>query len=310
MKNPAQILTLCAIALITLTWPARAAGQEGGVGIVEEIRGTAFWRQNAAARTNRLEPMSDTGRRLYPGEQVRCARGCSLTLLLGRRRKLIRPSAWFTIHRASSSQSDPFKKMLDDYGRPGGRDRGGSLQVFTPSDHSVVLIEQFVVRWLPSAAGCTLSLSIRDIRGNRVWRKESADGASGSLDDASAKQALAEYRAKNGLGPVTLAVDNSCGSMAVLSFSLLSARGELSLKEDLAFWDKQPGTFVPHLGRASVYNRYRMFPQAADAYEAALMEALDSQHLLIRAITAHRVAGNLSRAADLIKRLPPGTNIP
>jgi hypothetical protein len=311
MMLRAWVLTVFICAVVISALPLRVDAQEGPAGVVEEISGTAFWRRNAKAKVERLSPESDLARRLYPGEQVRCAHGSVLHLRLGGEPKTIRTTGWFTIPRLSSARLDPFIRMLDDYARPSGIDRADGIRVFSPADHSAVLIEQFVIRWRPSAAGCAFSFLIQDVEANRVWRREDVDGASGSLYDASAAQALAEYRAKKGQGPLTLVVNDSCGSTTPpQSFSLLSAEDERALKEDLAFWDKQGGTFVPHLGRASVYDRYRMFPQAADAYEAALREVPGSRGLLLRAIKAQRATGNSERAAELKKRLPAGMNVP
>jgi hypothetical protein len=200
--------------------------------------------------------------------------------------------------------------MLDDYGRRGGRDRGGEMQVYLPADHSVALVKPFIIRWTPSAVGCSFTFLIQDVGDTKVWGKDDVEGAAGFLNDPSAERELIDYRARGGRGPLTMIVNDSCGSMIRLSFSLLTAENEQSLKEDLAFWDKQTGTFVPHLGRASVYDQYRMYSQAAEEYEAALKEAPSSVDLLLRTISAHRVTGNFTRAGELKKRLPKGTSIP
>lgn len=134
------MLTACAVvAVIALASPCQATAQEGGSGIVEEIRGVVFWRSNSAAREERLDPRADAARRLYAGEQVRCARGSRLRLLLGLRRRTVYASAWFTIPRPALTQSNLARRMLDDYGRVGGLDRGDQSKIFSPSDRSVAM---------------------------------------------------------------------------------------------------------------------------------------------------------------------------
>jgi hypothetical protein len=208
--------------------------------------------------------------------------------------------------------------MLDDYGRVGGLDRGGQSKILSPSENSTVVPGQFSIRWVPSAVGCTLSLTIRDVGGNLLWRREDVDGASGSLRDDGAVRvfdkgpgpALVSYRAETGRGPLTLQIDDSCGGENRVSFLLLSVKSEQSLERDLSSWGKEAGTLLQHLGRASVYSRYGVFQQAADEYESALRAAPESRHLLVRTIKAHRQTGNFLRARELEKRLPEGTNIP
>lgn len=163
---------------------------------------------------------------------------------------------------------------------------------------------------MPSAAGCTLSLTIRGVDGESLWRREDVDGASGSLTDDDARQVLVRYRAETGRGPLMLQLDDSCGGESQVSFILLSVGAEQSLKRDLASLRKEAGTLLHHLGRAAVYSHYGVFPQAADEYESALSTAPDSRHLLIRTIKAHRRTGNLLHARELEKRLPGGSNIP
>lgn len=318
IKTAALILTAFAVTVIALASPCEAIAQEGGAGIVEEIRGAVFWRPSQGAKEERLDPRADAARRLYPGEQVRCARGSSLRLWLGLGRRTVYPSAWFTIPRAATSRSNPARRMLDDYGRVGGLDRGEQSKILSPSENSMAAPGQFSIRWMPSAAGCTLALTIRDVGGKLLWRREDVDGASGFLTDDGAVRvfddgpgpALVRYRAETGRGPLTLQLDDSCGGETRVSFLLLSVKSEQSLERELSSWGKETGTLLQHLGRASVYSRYGVFPQAADEYESALRAAPDSRHLLIRTIKAQRRTGNFLRARELERRLPDGTNIP
>lgn len=318
IKRAALILTTCTVAVITLASPCKAIAQDGGAGIVEEIRGAVFWRPNPRAREQRLDPKADAARRLYPGEQVRCARGSSLRLWLGLRRRTVYTPAWFTIPRATPSLANPARRMLDDYGRVGGLDRGNQSKILSPSENSMAVPGRFSIRWVPSAAGCTLSLTIRDVGGKLLWRREDVDGTSGFLTGDDAVRAfdegpgavLASYRAETGRGPLTLQADDSCGGENRVSFLLLSVKSEQSLERELSSWGREAGTLLQHLGRASVYSRYGVFPQAADEYESALRAAPDSRHLLIRTIKAHRQTGNFLRARELERRLPDGANAP
>lgn len=307
-----RMLPLLASALaVVLALPLLAIGQEGSVGFVEEIRGTVSLRENSGAKPVRLDSRSDLARRLYPGEQVRCSRGGLLRLRLSSKTRIIAAgTGWFTIPRATGSNADPLQRALDEYGRTGGRKRGEALQVFSPSAHSVVLPEFFVIRWLPSTAHCVVSLVIREVEGNEVWRQNDIDSSSGFLDSDAARQALAKYRGQFGLGPLLLKLSDSCGNETSLTFSLLSGKREESLKRELELWNKEAEGVMFHLGRGYVFTSARMFSQAADEYESALMAAPESRDLLVRTILAHRSTGNFAREEQLRKRLPPGTPVP
>jgi hypothetical protein len=309
MKVTTRLLTLSAFTIFTIVLPSEVTAQEGGAGLIEKISGTVFWRQKAADKGERLDPRSDAARRLYPGEQVRCVRRSKLIIRLGRRRKQVPCADWFTIPPlASSKQSEPFKRLINEYGKVGGVERGESSQVFAPSHHSAVMPESFVIRWVPGAAACTLSLTIKGVGNQLVWRQDNVIDSSGSLQSATAKRHLTRYRNLAGLGPLTLTLDDSCRGETQVTFSVLSVQNERLLEQELAFWDKEPGPLVRHLGRASAFSSYRMYPQAADEYEAALRAAPGSRDLLTKTIRAHRRTGNFTRAEVLEKRLPPATS--
>jgi hypothetical protein len=304
MKVSALILALSAVGVFAFALPSEAAAQGGSAGIIEKINGTAYLRQTPVAAPEKLDPRSDAARRLYPGEQVRCARRSCLTLLLGRRRLVVRGADWFTIPPAPSSRSDLYNRMLHEYGRVGGIERGDSSQVFAPSDHSVVTPGRFIIRWAPSPSGCVLSLTIRDVGAGVVWREENVRGALGSLESASARRRLTTYRDLARQGTLIFTLNDTCGGAHQVTFTLLSAEKERLLEQDIALWDKEDGALARRLGRAAVFSQYRLYPQAADEYEAALMTEPHSRDLLTRTILAHRRTGNLTRAEDLERRLP------
>jgi hypothetical protein len=173
-----------------------------------------------------------------------------------------------------------------------------------------VIPEEFVIRWNQGPAIRTIALIIQVPGGGVVWRQDGVGGAPGSLASEPARQALATYRAEMGEGPLLLRVVDSDSNVTQVSFSLISALGEQSLRQELALWDRDTGQLVSHLGRASVFARARMFAQAADEYEAALLAAPESRDLLISTILSHRRTGNVARVEELTTRLPDGTAVP
>jgi hypothetical protein len=310
MKSVSWILSSFLAATIAVSLPCNAAVQEGSSGIVEKIRGTVFWKQNSNAKAIQLDAKLDAARRLYSGEQVRCAQRSMIRICLrGEVRKIHGPSSWFTLPKASSSRLDARRRALDEYGNLAGRSRTASARVFSPSDHSAVTPEMFVIRWNPGSVARTVSFIITQARGNEVWRRDQADGGSGFFTCNSAKQALRKYRAEFGQGPLVLKLIDSYGKETT-TFSLLSIQSELSLKQQLAFWNRKPRGLMSRLGRASLFIRYRMYPKAAEEYEAALSAAPESRELLIRTILAHRDTGNFARKEELERRLPAGTKPP
>jgi hypothetical protein len=314
MKTLAGIsLLLALVTVMSLSAPA-ARGQQGSAGLIEKLNGTVFLRHDGNAKETRLDPKSDVARRLYPGEQVRCEPGGFVRLRVGGRLKEIYgPSAWFTIPRKTGTQTNPLQKALDEYGRRGGRDRGDlapTVALFSPSDRSVVTPELFSIRWLPLKTRCTASFIVRDANGEQVWRQDGVRGRAGMLNSVAARRALRRYRNKAGAGPLELTLTSSCGEETQSQFSLLGVADEQKTKRELAAWAKEPGNLTRHIGRAEVFHRYGLFPQAAAEYEAALSKAPRSRELLTRTIVAQRRIGNSAREQELSKRLPAGSELP
>jgi hypothetical protein len=301
------------VVLLALAGPGSAAGQQGSNALIEKVSGGAFVRHDASAKPIKLE-QTDVARRLYPGEQVRCEQGGFLRLrVAGKLRDVYGPSSWFTIPRATSSQTDPLQKALDEYGRRGGRDRGGPVPaviVFSPSDRSVALPDLFTVRWVPSTKECETSFIIEDADGEKIWGQEHVRGTAGVLYSATARHALRKYRRVSGAGPLTLRLTDACGNETKVVFTLLAVTDEKLLGQELARWQKEPGNLTRHVGRGAVFAGYGMFPQAAEEYEAALAQAPQSLELLLRTIVAQRGVGNSAREQELTKRLPAGTEAP
>lgn len=314
MKSLAGISTVIAMVIVMVICAAGTTAQQGSTALVEKISGTVFLRHDANAKQSRLDPKSDAARRLYPGEQVRCEPGGFLRLRVGGRlRDINGPSGWFTIPREASGQTDPLRKALDEYGRRGGRDRGGKVPtvvVFSPSDRSVVRPDIFTIRWVPLKPQCDASFTIHDADGKQIWRQGHVRGTAGVLNSVAARRALRKYHREQGEGSLTLTLTGSCGEETQSAFSLLSLTDEQSLKREIVQWNKEPGSLTRHLGRAAVFTRYGMFPQAAEEYEAALAKAPQSRDLLMRTIVAQRRVGNSAREQELSKRLPAGTEVP
>lgn len=308
MKIFTLVLKISTSAVLILISSGQVFSQGRVAGIVQEIRGIAYWKKDSKAKEIRLDPRHDQARILNVGEQVRSHSDGYLRLLLCDGEKTLRGrTAWFPI---SVTQECPNRKAFDEYGRLGGRHRGQPMQVFSPANHSATTPGQFVIRWVPSKAKCTVQLAIKDAEGKPLWEEDDIDGNLGIWYSGKARQDLTRYRANGEEAPLLLRLTDSCANRTEITFSLLSVKGEAALQAQLDQWDKNPLTLMVHLGRASAFESARMFSDAAEEYEAALKLAPESRHLLLRTIMAHRITRNLDREEQLIKRLPLGTTVP
>ena len=244
-------------------------------------------------------------------------RGGKLRIRFDGKAVKIRPlMGWVTVsetdlskRREESRKANLYQKLIKGVAYNGGGDRAEPEPVYSPSKNSLVMPDTFFMAWNPHAVTRDLTVIIRDSAGRVVWKKESINGATGFLASGEAQQNLKKYRAKFGQGPLSLTMVKSYGDKITVDFSLLSVQGEQSLKQDLDFWGLGAGRLIRHMGRASLFADYEMYPQAAEEYEAALKLAPESLDLLKRTIQAHCDTGNFARIEQLKRRLPAGTKV-
>lgn len=296
-------LTVVFACLLAVSFPLQSSAQEAG--ILEEMRGRAYWKRDAHSKEIRLSSQRDKGRLLHAGERIRCDKGGRLLLQLYNRRMRIRcPSDWFPIPHVPPSLTNLARQALEEYGRTGGRDRGMSV-IYSPSNRSKVKPATFELRWAIKKLSHAFTVAVKEInpRGQEILRLNVRDGTSGRFASDEARRALAQYRTMRGHGPLLLLILDGEREIDTVSFSLLSVQDEATLEQELAFWDKERKGLWRHLGRASAFIRQRMFIDAAEEYEAALAQAPESIDLLKRTIGAQRRAGNFAREEELVQRL-------
>lgn len=291
--------------MVVLSCGSGVMAQPKVVGFIEDISGVGVL--NRGGKQIRLDPKTDMGRRLLPGDSVRPTKGAKLSLRIGKdSQHLEDPDKWFVVPNRvyARSERDPFRTAIDEYGRIGGRRRNvmRKSMVFSPADDSVVMPSLFGIRWAPSKKSCVATIEIQDPRGEILWQQKNVNSASGELNSETACQALESYRSTTDVGPLRLKFQDSCGNTEHSDFTLLPISEENSLNQELRFWGSDHGSLINHLGRAAVFSNYRMFSHVADEYEQALTLAPMSRDLLLRTIEAQILIGNVPRAKQLERR--------
>jgi hypothetical protein len=283
-------------------------------GYIAKIQGQVSIGEAGQAEAVLLDREADRGRRIYPGQRLRCEKGGKVLLHLSDGDRLLtHATGWFTVPQPRiTATRDARQKALDAYVRVGGRDRAvRPLRLFSPADHGAVIPRRFTIRWTPDARRCSLSFAIRDADGVLLWHQEGVRDDGGVIEPVAARDALQRYRAdKPGdSAPLMLELRDACGNESSVVFRLLSLEGERDVDDQLQSWASEGDMFLRRLGRASVFDDAGMYPEAALDYEAALALAPKGRDILLRSIAAHRLTGNDARADQLQRRLPPGTPV-
>lgn len=294
------------LSLLSAWAACAAAAQERDAGIVERIVGRASWRKNDGVRPTALRPGTDSARRLHVGESVKAGPGGTLALILcDGRRELHERDGWLKIQETSACQGGD---ALAEYGGIGGRDRGGEEPlIYSPANNEVIRPESFTLRWKPSPELSSFTAKIIKFDDDSVvWGQRVVNGATGVLQSAEVRQALALARSNSDAVRLVLMVRGARSLDTRVTFALLGVGEERELNRQLARWDADPSPLMRRLGRAAAFISRSMFADGAAEYEAALARAPRSHDLLVRTIQAQCDAANEPRVKELMKHLLPG----
>jgi hypothetical protein len=299
-----------AAVLLVAAWHAAGDDREA-IGYIEEIQGTV-WLKSSDTTAVRLSPQRDLARKVYDGELVRCEKDSSIRLRLGyESQKLyaMKVDTWFRLSPRWPKPTAPeVQEALVEYGRVGGRPKGGSgpssFSVYSPSEGSAIVAETFSIRWNHGSVDCPLVFRIHDMNRQQVWSQNGVASATGGLEASQLRRALLNHRAQERSTRLELTVEGRCMTERLITFKLLSIAESAALKEQLSNWDYQTDApILLHLGRAHVFARHGLYAEVASEYEDALILAPYSRELLLRTSAAQERIGNLPRAIVLADRL-------
>jgi hypothetical protein len=292
-------ILLCAVAALV---PCNLFCDDKVPAIIDHLSGPVFWKQSKDSPQVPLKE-TDVAKKVFAEERLKCDAGATLTVIIYDKLQEIRcPSGWFPIPSVSPQIAKSKIEAATTYGRGGGRDRSQTPGVFAPADYSEVQIGKFDIRWNRGVAMKSFSLVALEGQAKEIWKETfpSAD-ATGRFSSKSANDALLKYRQEVGDGTLILKWENAAKEKGYVRFSILMPEEEARLQADLTEWEKEPEGLLRRLGRASVFDRHKMFSEAAEEYEAALKIAPKGHDLILRTAEAHRRTGNYARQEELTK---------
>jgi hypothetical protein len=235
-------------------------------------------------------------RPLIAGEILKCgSTSGSLTLL---------DSQTYTTLSGTQTHKVEVSSVLNEvihYAEPAFT-RGGSPPetIFSsPASEGTIEPERFIVHWIPPAGIGDVELSVAPESGGlRLFSSRHFPGSSANFDSQQLRDALANYRDRNGFAPLVLRLRDADDHEYLVSFSVLTPPNQRRMEQELAAWEAKDG-LVRHLGRASVYSDFGLYSEAAAESELALKESPKSSLLLQLTANAERRTGNTARANEL-----------
>jgi hypothetical protein len=216
-------------------------------------------------------------------------------------KKITSSQKWVTIppipHDPQYSQ---IVGALGKLGIPGAtRGLAASSLILWPSEYSVVMPENFAIRWTPIAQKVRLSI-LSEAKDATLWGPAEVDGNTGFYKSSEVSAILAAYKNKSdSSGLVVIFSPANATDWEESHFSLLNGRTEQELNDQLEFWKKNTNGVALHLGLGYSFSRYKLFAESADEYDAALKSAPSSRYLLEDAMQANRLAGRTDRVKEM-----------
>jgi hypothetical protein len=293
---------------------SRAQSPKSVDGRIVSLRCAAKLQRNGPGTEVTLNPSTDNLLGLIVGNKVRCFGPGEMEVLVpGGTRTIKASDGWVTIDAALAGQTNlEIAEQLHGFGLVGAtRGNAADSRILWPAESSAVVPEHFVIRWKPVTQKIELSI-LSEAKDVTLWGPIEADGSKGSLKSDEVASALAAYKTKSSNPALILTVTFANASdWEEAHFSMLNGRQEQELNTQLDFWEKNTKGLALLLGRAYCFSRHKLFAEAADEYDSALVSAPESRYLLEEAIEANRLAGKPTRVKELQTRLesqPKETN--
>lgn len=286
--------------------------QKTTVGYINAVKGKAYLLPRGSQKPILLNPDRHKFHPLHPGDKLRCDKNSQLVIRLYDGQTRIMPSKQWFVVPSPPPRNDRVLKALNAYGRTAGRTRDpyyGWVRVISPASVQEtleppprVLPHKVVIRWLPpDEATGTLTIELRAPNGAQLWREENVPIAAGELDSPQLRNALQQYREQSGASALQLKLTSQEGGAVVVRFALLSREQEKQLEQELEAWASEKDPLMRRIGRAYVYEQFRLWSEVAEEYEHALKLAPQSEHLLELTIWAQSRLGNRKRVRELIR---------
>lgn len=293
-----------AAAVLLVVLSATTANAQEKVGYISALSGPVSYQRKGTANIRKLAA-KDVAEAIYAGDRLKCDRGGSAWLQIGRKsQQLTSSSEWFTVPPWNEPVSLQAQAALAAATVPAARRKSAVLanafRVLAPVNGSNAVLRTLTLRWRPGTADCPITASVDDANGKRIWLESGIPAPEGRLDSNALRAAL-----RDADGPFDLHLADACKNQASVSFDVLASEDVALLQSDLKAWDAEAtDPLFRHLGRAGMYSQHRLFLEVAEEYEKALALAPDSAALLARTIEAHDRNGNVPRSRELAARLP------
>lgn len=296
------------LLIISVAAPdAIAAGTADTVGVIQEISGkcSVLSGQGPALAAKPKQALT-------AGEQLRCTEG-KMRVRLGCAERWITAApdpvtvAW--TKSGADCKEELLASVLRDYGEPGGRERSSGGILFSPADEHAVSPNTLLLRW-QGVSGRKLRFELRQRRsspdGQRVdailWTSGEVDGGSGVLERDDLRKVLTDLQRQPGTEPLMMWVLGAGPIDQFTRFRLLSKGEQADLDAELASVQQlSSDAFLQQIGRAAVFKRFALYPEAAQEYETALRNEPRSRQLRERAAEVQALTGNNKRAEQLLE---------
>lgn len=298
----------------------RELPQSYPVGMVERVKGRVRYVLNQqsppAGELIRNGQLVKANGPVCSGWILLCEPGSELVIRYNRRSKVpVGP------HKSVYRYRVPFIPIgsgpLDSVLVRTGRKQAAGGRLFSPPQGGRVWPAQVVFRWTPLEVGTTLSLFLRRwpepvLEEPAIWEETFKEDGTGAYTSAAARKQLMKLQEQQPTAKfrLTLTIEDGKGRGGqTVVFNLLSNEDEARLQEELRSCEGEEGP-MRHIARASTFQQYRLFAEAAEEMEKALAMSPDSGMLRIGTIWAHRRSGNRAAEERHLRLLPSGTKIP
>lgn len=303
------ILMLCSANLIYAQEIPRKR-----VGEIKKVTGRAYLKEPDGGPQRELTAR-DKDIPLFTGQELGCIEKgkCKVEFSIGRRP--LETQSRYPIPNAIRSKEHPRDRV-----RVGENTRSKGTILLSPVDEEIGLVspKSFRFRWrLLRTQGklinvSPLTLSLRSCKTNElIWSEPDIDYGRGSYVAGDVRDRLKARQQQGSATSVEVIMTSESLPKERFCFSIISATEEQQLQSELVEWDAY-ADLIRHMERAYIFERHKLYDEAADEYEMALKLSPETDYLLAETIMVHYTLGDEDRVKVLLarlKRLPKGRGL-
>jgi hypothetical protein len=296
MKHPFLIglVILMTLSVYGQEKPAKPVGK------IVVFTGRAYVKNPGKSR--REFTAGDKNGAIYAEQELGCISKCSITFTIGQTEKTINKGPYIIPNLLKR------RTPTDENITAGSKTRGSNGIIILPLERGIGVVrpESFKFKWRLAKNGkqivniSPLTISLNGCNNlENFWSKADIDYKQIYFSSEDLRTRLKNKQKLNAAESVEVVVDSKSFVKKIrFCFNIISASEEIRLHNELKQWDDY-SDLVKHVERAYVFEKYKLYSDAAEELEISLKLSSNDKYLLAEVIRIYSIIEDENRVREL-----------